>query len=85
MKSKFRDILSKSTEHNLESTEKDVTEKEFDALLSKLKKCKAPGWDLVQNEHIIFAGPVLKKVLLKLYSSIILHELVPHSWKQDII
>ena len=29
MKSKFRDILSKSTEHNLESTEKDVTEKEL--------------------------------------------------------
>ena len=85
IESKFYDILTQSQEHNLVSTENDITETELDTILLKLKKCKAPGWDLVQNEHIKFGGLVLKKALVKLYSSLMQHEIIPYSWKRGLI
>ena len=49
------------------------------------KKLKAPGWDLIQNEHLIYGGKILKTVLCRLYNSIMELEVIPDSWKRGII
>ena len=58
---------------------------ELNSIVSKLKKLKAPGWDGIKNEHIIYGGDVLEKVLLKLMNSVMILESVPDSWKKGLI
>ena len=58
---------------------------ELNSIISSLKSMKAPGWDGVQNEHVIYGGSALKRVMLKLFNSILLLEAVPDSWKKGLI
>ena len=84
LESKFNHILTQSQD-DLVSTNNDISDNELDTIVSKLKSCKAPGWDLVQNEHIMYGGTVLKQVLKRLYNSILQHEIIPNSWKRGLI
>ena len=84
LESKFNHIITQSKD-DLVSTNNDISDNELDTIVSKLKSCKAPGWDLVQNEHIMYGGTVLKQVLKRLYNSILQHEIIPNSWKRGLI
>ena len=80
------DELKANSSHNFDQlSNAEITVEELNSIVSKLKKLKAPGWDGIQNEHIIYGGDVLKKVLLKLMNSVMTLESVPDSWKKGLI
>ena len=60
----FKHMLNESYKHKQDFLETNISENELVTILSKLKRRKAPGWDLVQNEHILFGGRLLRVVLL---------------------
>lgn len=76
----FKHMLNESYKHKQDFLETNISENELVTILSKLKRRKAPGWDHVQNEHILFGGRTLRVVLLKLYNAILHLELVPRIW-----
>ena len=63
----------------------EITEEELKCVISKLKLLKAPGWDLIQNEHIIYGGDSIKKVLCILFNKVMELETIPDSWRKGII
>ena len=56
---------------------------ELKTVISKLKKLKAPGWDLFQNEHIIYGDDSVKRVLCLLFNKVMELEVIPDSWKKE--
>ena len=52
---------------------------------SNLKSHKAPGCDLVLNEHLMFGGHPHINALTVLFNTIIKKEQYPSSWKKSII
>ena len=52
---------------------------------SNLKRRKAPGCDLVLNEHLMFGGYPMVNALTVLFNTIIKKEQYPSSWKNSII
>ncbi|MEW8545051.1 MAG: reverse transcriptase family protein, partial [Candidatus Thiodiazotropha sp.] len=81
----FKDMMTESYKHNQSTFETNINIHELNTILSKLKRRKAPGWDLIQNEHILLGGTTLRTVLLKLYNAILELEIVPKSWKKGLI
>ena len=55
------------------------------SFIKNLKKLKAPGWDKIQNEHIIYGGTPILQMLLHLFNNIVDKEYTPLSWKKGII
>ena len=63
----------------------EITEDELKTVISKLKKLKAPGWDLIQNEHFIYGGDSVKRVLCILFNKVMELDVIPDSWKKGVI
>ena len=83
--SKFENLKATTSHHYEQITDSEITDDELNSIISSLKSMKAPGWDGVQNEHVIYGGIALKRVMLKLFNSILLLEAVPDSWKKGLI
>lgn len=62
-----------------------ITETELNDAISNLRKGKTCGEDKVDNEHIIYSGPILRTSLLCLYNSMLHTSYIPHSMKQGVI
>lgn len=82
---KLKALKANSSLSQLDILDKEVTEYELTCVISKLKELKAPGWDLIQNEHLIYGGKIVKTVLCRLYNSVMKLEVIPDSWKRGII
>ncbi|MEW8546047.1 MAG: reverse transcriptase family protein [Candidatus Thiodiazotropha sp.] len=85
IEAKYIDFVCQSFNNFQELLDTDISEHELGSILTNLKKLKAPGWDLIQNEHILYGGNTLRLILLKLYNSIMKLEMVPESWKKGLI
>ena len=85
VENEFDELKTNSSAEFEQLTDTEITEEELNSILSKLKKLKAPGWDGIHNEHIIYGGDVLKRALLKLLNSTMTLESVPDSWKKGLI
>lgn len=53
--------------------------------LKKFKLRKAPGDDLITNEHILHCCKTLVNFLLKLFTAIVVHDYIPLCWKRGLI
>ena len=82
---KLTAIKANSSLSQLDILDNEVTEYELTCVISKLKKLIAPGWDLIQNEHLIYGGKIVKTVLCRLYNSVMKLEVIPESWKRGVI
>jgi len=51
--------------------------------LAKMKKCKAPGWDGIETEHLMHAHPILIIQLRILFNVMIHHSVVPQAFIID--
>ena len=69
--SKFENLKATTSQHYEQLTDSEITDDELNSIISSLKSMKAPGWDGVQNEHVIYGGSALKRVMLKLFNSIL--------------
>ena len=85
VKNVLGNIENLNLEQYPEILECDVRETEISKLIKTLKRRKAPGMDLVQNEHIIYGGHVINKYLMLLFNKILTTEVVPNSWKYSMI
>ena len=65
--------------------EQMISSDEICFAVKQLKTRKAPGWDKVQNEHIIHGGPSLLYYISKLFNAILRNEQIPSAWKLSII
>ena len=65
--------------------EQTISLDEIRHAVKQLKTRKAPGWDKVQNEHIIHGGPNLLYYVGKLFNAILKNEQIPSAWKLSII
>ena len=65
--------------------EQTITLDEIRHAVKQPKTRKAPGWDKVQNEHIIHGGPKLLYYVSKLFNAILKNEQIPTAWKLSII
>ena len=64
--------------------ESQVEVDEVAKAVKELKKCKAPGYDNILNEHIFHGGPVLLQVISKLFTNIIRFEYIPSGWHRGL-
>jgi len=48
--------------------------------LAKMKKCKAPGWDGIEAEHLMHAHPILIIQLCSLFNVMMQHSVVPKAF-----
>ena len=55
------------------------------SVIKSLKRNKALGHDMIQNEHIIYGGRKLAIALTELFNRILQTESIPDSWKHSII
>ena len=60
--------------------DKEMSMKELDEELNKLKTNKAPGLDSILNEFLVNSCPLMKEVLLKLFNSIFSTGCFPSQW-----
>ena len=60
------------------------TDDEIHAATLELHLSKAPGYDNISTEHIIFAGPGLISVLCRLYNACIEIEYVPICFRKGV-
>ena len=58
---------------------------EVHSAIKNLKRNKAPGHDMIQNEHIIYGGQELVISMTESFNCILRTEIVPDSWKHSII
>ena len=65
--------------------ESQVEVDEVAKAVKELKKRKAPGYDNILNEHILHGGPVLLRVISKLFTNIIRFEYIPSEWHRGLI
>jgi hypothetical protein len=65
--------------------DQDVTYEEVRSAIKKLKKQKAPGYDRIQNEHILYGGDNLVKLLAKMFNAILKLEYIPSQWRTGTI
>ena len=63
-----------------ETLDSEITMKELEHAIGKLKRNKANGLDNILNEFLIFGGTQLKIVLLKLFNKILETGLFPSVW-----
>ena len=85
VENEFDELKTNSSAEFEQLTDPEITKEELNSIRSKLKKLKTPGWDGIQNEHIIYGVDVLKRALLKLLNSTMTLESVPDSWKKGLI
>ena len=78
-------LFANTSNEHIDILDDEIMEDELASAISSLKTLKAPGWDLVQNEHIIHGGDIVKKVLCKLFNKIIELEKIPDSWRKGVI
>jgi len=50
-----------------------------------LKRRKAPGWDTVQNEHLIYGGSKLISAITTLFNTVLRNEKIPTGWKRGLL
>ena len=64
----------------------DVNVDDVNKVIStKAKKSKAGGEDDIVYEHFIFSGQIIRKLLAKLYKSMLKHSHCPYKMKSGII
>ena len=81
------EVCNKSCNHSQTNSqlEQMISSDEICFAVKQLKTRKAPGWDKVQNEHIIHGGPSLLYFISKLFNAILRNEQIPSAWKLSII
>ena len=62
-----------------------ITDSELKDTINDLSKGKSCGEDHIDNEHIIYSGPVFRKSLICLFNSMLLNSYIPNSMKRGII
>ncbi|KAK3108810.1 hypothetical protein FSP39_016208 [Pinctada imbricata] len=63
----------------------DISNDEISEAVRKLKYRKAPGHDLITNEHLKFGGLQVIECLRTLFNSVIRVGKIPSSWKKGLI
>ena len=58
---------------------------EIHTAITELKLRKAPGHDMLQNEHLKHSGNTIEKIILLLFNSILNTSYIPESWRIGII
>lgn len=58
---------------------------EIDRIISKMKMMKACGWDEISNEHLKYAGPLVRATITWLLNRIVEIEMVPKNLKRGYI
>jgi len=64
---------------------KEVTTKEMETVIKKLKNGKAGGLDQVVNEQIKYGPKELWEELRKVMNKILQEKLIPEEWKQSLV
>ena len=62
-----------------------ITVELIDSLLKKCKKSKAPGFDKVAYEHLIYGGAIIRQLLVKLFTAMLRMSHIPDDMKKGII
>ena len=58
---------------------------EVDAAINRLKRSSSAGPDSLYPQHLIFAGPLIKSWLCKVFNTIVNFEAIPSQFKVGII
>ena len=67
------------------NTEEQISEKENNLLIKKLKRNKSLGPDKIQNEMFIEADKETRTILIEILEQIHKTEEIPNSWEEDEI
>lgn len=62
-----------------------IDEEEIVTVIKQLKRRKACGSDMIQNEHIIYGGPKVVQCLKIMFSLIIEKMKIPNEWRNGLI
>ncbi len=54
-------------------------------MIHDMKRGKAPGWDMIDPEHVLYGGEDLCHVLTKIFNQITDKESLPHHFKKGVI
>jgi hypothetical protein len=71
--------------HGDELLNSDITEAEVLKAAKKLKSNKAPGCDLILNEHITCTMPLMLTIYTKLFNAVFSSGIVPEQWLIGVI
>ena len=63
----------------------EITVNEVINEINKFKKMKAPGWDNITNEHIMYSGQKTKATITALLNKVVENEKIPHNLKRGYI
>ena len=58
---------------------------EVDAALNRLKRSSSAGPDSLSPQHLIYAGPLFRSWLCKIFNAIVNFEAIPSQFKVGII
>ena len=73
------------TQNNREQGDEDITTKEINTAIKKLKRRKIIGPDEIPNEKFIEADPTTREILRQAISQVHQEETIPNSWLQGNI
>uniref|UniRef100_A0A8W8NLN0 DED domain-containing protein n=1 Tax=Magallana gigas TaxID=29159 RepID=A0A8W8NLN0_MAGGI len=62
-----------------------ITSDEIICVVQSLKSRKAPGFDIITNEHIKYGGETLTLCIVVLFNAVIDSGKIPTEWKQGLI
>lgn len=62
-----------------------ITEYELNSAIKLLKRRKAAGTDMIQNEYITHGGRRLELFLTKLFNAVLTVEYIPNDWRKGLL
>ena len=62
-----------------------IVVQEVNAIIAKLKCSKAPGWDNITAEHLKYSGPICKRILTWILTSVHDTEYIPVHFRKGVI
>ena len=66
-------------------TDTIITDSDVREAIKSLKYRKAPGWDNITNEHIIYGGSLLVSTLATIFTVVLSSGYIPTAWKRGVI
>ena len=79
------ELTNYETSHQEGSLDYEITEKEVIDASHKLKNNKASAYDMIKNEMIKSAVPVMKQTIVEVFNKLLKLGHFPISWTEDII